>query len=104
MAECTEVFMKTNLLAAIAITTILAAGSGNAQQQVDWDKIEIKTTDLGNKTYMLEGQGGNITIAVGTDGIIMVDTQFAQLSEKINAAIKAISPLPLKYVINTHSM
>jgi len=64
--------------------------------------IQIKTTDLGNKTYMLEGQGGNITVAVGSDGIIMVDGQFAPLSEKITAAIKAISPLPVKYMINTH--
>ena len=32
----------------------------------------------------------------------MVDTQFAPLSDKIKAAIKAISPLPIKYVINTH--
>ena len=69
---------------------------------IDWDKIQIKTTDLGNKTYMLEGQGGNITVAVGTDGIIMVDGQFAPLSDKIKAAIKAISPLPIKYLINTH--
>ena len=61
-----------------------------------------KTTDLGNNTYMLEGQGGNITVAVGTDGIIMVDGQFAPLSDKIKAAIKAISPLPIKYLINTH--
>jgi glyoxylase-like metal-dependent hydrolase (beta-lactamase superfamily II) len=73
-----------------------------AQQPVDWDKIQIKTTDLGNKTYMLEGQGGNITVAVGTDGIIVVDTQFAPLYDKIKAAIAAISPLPVKYVINTH--
>ena len=51
---------------------------------------------------MLEGQGGNITVAVGTDGIIMVDGQFAPLSDKIKAAIKAISPLPIKYLINTH--
>src|SRR4029079_7032365 len=51
---------------------------------------------------MLMGQGGNITIAVGTDGIIMVDTQFAPLSDKIKAAIKAISPLPVKYAIITH--
>ena len=89
-------------LAALAATTMLFAGTALAQQQVDWDKIQIKTTDLGNKTYMLEGQGGNITIAVGTDGIIMVDTQFAPLSDKIKAAIKAISPLPIKYLINTH--
>jgi glyoxylase-like metal-dependent hydrolase (beta-lactamase superfamily II) len=51
---------------------------------------------------MLEGRGGNITVAVGSDGIIMVDGQFAQLSDKIKAAIKAISPLPIKYLINTH--
>jgi glyoxylase-like metal-dependent hydrolase (beta-lactamase superfamily II) len=90
------------MLAALAASSVCFASAAHAQGQVDWDKIEIKTTDLGNKTYRLEGQGGNITVAVGTDGIIMVDTQFAQLSEKIKAAIKAISPLPIKYAINTH--
>ena len=89
--------------AAFVAASLLMAGSANAQQPpIDWDKIQITTTDLGNKTYMLQGQGGNITIAVGTDGLIMVDTQFAPLSDKIKAAIKAISPLPIKYVINTH--
>src|SRR5215472_16962637 len=93
--------MHKTALATLAATALLA-GTAMAQQPVDWDKIQIKTTDLGNKTYMLEGQGGNITVAVGTDGIIMVDTQFAPLSEKIKAAVKAISPLPIKYLINTH--
>jgi cyclase len=94
--------MVRTVLAAFSTTTMLIAGSAHGQQPVDWDKVQIKTTDLGNKTYMLEGQGGNITVAVATDGIIMVDTQFAPLSDKIKAAIKAISPLPIKYVINTH--
>jgi cyclase len=94
--------MIRTMLLAFSATTLFMAGSTNAQQQVDWDKVQIKTTDLGNKTYMLEGQGGNITVAFGTDGIIMVDTQFAPLSEKIKAAIKAISPLPIKYIVNTH--
>jgi glyoxylase-like metal-dependent hydrolase (beta-lactamase superfamily II) len=89
-------------LALLAGATIAFAGSAYAQQQPDWDKIQIKKTDLGHNTYMLEGQGGNITVAVGTDGIIMVDTQFAPLSDKIKAAIKEISPLPIKYIINTH--
>src|SRR5262245_52063820 len=98
-------------LAALAATTLLIAGAASAQQQpappsapplIDWAKIEIKTTGLGNNTYMLTGQGGNITVAVGTDGIIMVDGQFAPLSEKIKAAIKAIAPLPIKYLVNTH--
>src|SRR5713101_4260189 len=94
--------MNRITLAALAATTVLFAGPAVAQQQVDWDKIQIKTTDLGNKTYMLEGQGGNITVAVGSDGIIMVDSQFAPLHDKIKAAIAKISPLPIKYLVITH--
>jgi glyoxylase-like metal-dependent hydrolase (beta-lactamase superfamily II) len=51
---------------------------------------------------MLEGAGGNITVAVAKDGIIMVDGQYAPLHDKIKAAIAAISNLPIKYLINTH--
>src|SRR6516225_2038175 len=57
--------MVKAMLAAISAAAIFAAWGAHAQQAVDWDKIQIKTTDLGNKTYMLEGQGGNITVAVG---------------------------------------
>jgi cyclase len=68
----------------------------------DFSKVEIKTTDLGDHVYMLEGQGGNITVAVARDGIIMVDGQFAPLHDKIKAAVGVISNLPVKYLINTH--
>ena len=68
----------------------------------DFDKVVIKTTDLGNKTYMLEGEGGNITVAVATDGVIMVDSQFAPLHDKIKAAITAISNQPIRYLLITH--
>src|SRR6476620_8978170 len=69
---------------------------------IDWGRIEIKATDLGNRTYMLTGAGGNITVAVGSDAIIMVDGQYAPLSDRIKAAIKDVSPLPIKYMVNTH--
>jgi cyclase len=94
--------MRRIILPLLAALATLLAAPAFAQPLIDWAKIEIKTHDLGNNTYMLEGQGGNITIAVGTDGIIMVDGQFAPLSDKIKAAIRAISPLPVKYLINTH--
>ena len=68
----------------------------------DFSKVEIKTTGLGENVYMLEGQGGNITVAVAKDGIIMVDGQFAPLHDKIKAAIEAISKQPIKYLVNTH--
>src|SRR6195952_243733 len=89
--------------------TLLLAGTAIAQQPPaaappppDFSKVEIKTTDLGDKVYMLEGQGGNITVAVAGDGIIMVDGQYAPLHDKIKAAIAGISKQPIKYLINTH--
>ena len=100
--------MNKIALAALSVATMMLAGAAQAQQPpaapplIDWNKIQIKTIDLGNKTYMLMGQGGNITVAVGTDAIIMVDGQFAPLSDKIKAAIKALAPAPVKYLINTH--
>src|SRR5690242_6944628 len=94
--------MRRFVTAALAGAALGLAGSAVAQQQRDFSKVEIKTIDLGNKTYMLVGDGGNITVAIGTDGIIMVDGQFAPLHDKIKAAITAISPLPIKYLVNTH--
>jgi glyoxylase-like metal-dependent hydrolase (beta-lactamase superfamily II) len=87
--------------AALAVSAIWLAGPASAQER-DFSKVQIKTIDLGHNTYRLEGDGGNITVAVGTDGIIMVDGQFAPLHDRILAAIRAISPLPIKYLINTH--
>ena len=65
-------------------------------------KVEIKTTKLAGNLYTLEGQGGAIGVLAGPDGILMVDRQFAPLTEKIVAAIKAIDPGPIRYLVNTH--
>ncbi len=95
---------------AVVVTALLLTGLAGAQQPPaaaappppDFSKVEIKTTDLGDGVYMLEGQGGNITVATAQDGIIMVDGEYAPLHDKIKAAISAISNLPVKYLINTH--
>ena len=79
-----------------------AAAPPAAPPPIDFSKVEIKTTDLGDDVYMLEGQGGNITVAVAKDGIIMVDGEYAPLHDKIKAAIATISNLPIKYLVNTH--
>jgi glyoxylase-like metal-dependent hydrolase (beta-lactamase superfamily II) len=51
---------------------------------------------------MLEGAGGNVTVAAGDDGIIMVDGQFAPMHDKLKAAIAAVTPQKVTYLINTH--
>jgi len=56
-------------LAALAGAALLSVGAAVAQHNVDFSKVEIKTTDLGNRTYMLEGQGGNIVAACGDDAV-----------------------------------
>ena len=85
---------------ALAAAFVSAANIAEAQQpQMD---VAVRTTDLGNRTYMLEGMGGNVTVAVGDDGIIMVDSQFANMHDKLKAAIDAISKQPIKYLVNTH--
>src|SRR6185503_3882437 len=85
-----------------AASMALIAANVDAAQQQDFSKVEVKTTDLGKNTYMLEGAGGNVTVAVGTDGVIMVDAQFAPMHDKLKAAIAKISKQPVKYLINTH--
>jgi glyoxylase-like metal-dependent hydrolase (beta-lactamase superfamily II) len=86
--------------AALSAALISVAGIAVAQQpQMD---VAVRTTDLGNRTYMLEGMGGNVTVAVADDGIIMVDAQFANMHDKLKAAIEAVSKQPIKYLINTH--
>lgn len=65
-------------VAVLAAGLALIAYTAEAQQ-TDFAAVTIKTTDLGHNTYMLQGAGGNITVAVGGDGAIMVDSEFAPL-------------------------
>ena len=85
------------LFAALAFAACTLLGQGQ-----DFSQVQIKTTKISNNFYTLEGSGGMIGILVGPDGVFMVDTQYAQLTEKIVAAIKAITPLPIKFIVNTH--
>ena len=68
----------------------------------DFSKINVVTTDLGHKTWMLEGAGGNVTVAAGDDAVIMVDGQFAPMHDKLKAAIAAVTPNKVAYLVNTH--
>jgi len=94
--------MKTRMLSSLAGVLLLAAPLAQAQGQQDFSQVQIKTTKLASNFYMLEGQGGQIGVLAGPDGVFMVDAQFAPLTDKIVAAIKQISDGRIKYVVNTH--
>lgn len=73
-----------------------------AAPQQDFSKVEIKTTKLAEGFYALEGSGGTIGILAGPDGVFMVDTQYAALTDKLVAAIRQVSSGPIRFMVNTH--
>src|SRR5688572_22546866 len=64
--------------------------------------VEVKATKVAGSVYMLTGAGGNIGVSVGSDGIVVVDDQYAPLAPKIEAALKTITDQPLRFILNTH--
>jgi hypothetical protein len=89
--------MQRKTLTAIA-TWMALASPAFAQQPTsapDFSKVEIKTMEFGDRTHVLEGQGGNMTVAAARNGVILVDGKFAPLYDKITAAIAAVSPQPV---------
>jgi len=102
MQNSPRTFRSLSVVAAITAGAVVAVGSAIAQQNQNFDNVQIDTVKVRDNIYMLVGAGGNTTIDVGSDGIMVIDTQFAPLSTKILAAIRAISDAPIRYVVNTH--
>ncbi|MDG2448965.1 MAG: MBL fold metallo-hydrolase [Saprospiraceae bacterium] len=73
-----------------------------SQAQSRFDKVQITPHQITDHTYMLEGSGGNIGLYIGQNEVLIIDSQFAPLSDKIKAAIQRISDKPLKWLVNTH--
>ena len=101
--------------ATAALALVLGIGTARAQAppppqppaaapapQQDFSKVEIKTTKLSGNFYTLEGSGGMIGVLAGPDGVFMVDSQYAPLTDKIVAAIKQISDGRIRFMVNTH--
>jgi glyoxylase-like metal-dependent hydrolase (beta-lactamase superfamily II) len=68
----------------------------------NFDTVQVTSTRLAENVHMLVGSGGNIGLMVGSDAVFVVDDQFAPLTPKILSAIKAITPQPVRFVLNTH--
>ena len=86
--------LLTMLLSLAAVQTAWA--------QRDFSNVEIIPHHVAGTYYYLEGAGGNIGLSVGEDGVVMVDDQFAPLTDKILAAIRTLNDGEIRFVINTH--
>ena len=76
--------------------------SGTQAQEDKYAGVEIKTHQVAPGIYMLVGEGGNIGVSAGADGVFMIDDQFAPLTGKITAAVAALSDQPIRFLVNTH--
>jgi cyclase len=76
-----------------------AAGGG----QPNFANVEVHVLPVQGNIYMLVGAGGNVTLQIGEDGVLLVDTSVAEMSDKIVAAIRKLTDKPIRYIINTHA-
>jgi cyclase len=90
--------ISARLLSVLAVC--LAATPVAAQD--DFSGVVITPHHAAGNVHYLEGQGGNIGLSIGEDGVVMVDDQFAPLTERILAAIRSLSDGPIRFVINSH--
>jgi glyoxylase-like metal-dependent hydrolase (beta-lactamase superfamily II) len=86
------------LFAAVAALAL----PGPAQARQAMDSVQIRTVPLNRGVYMMVGAGGNIALASGDDAAFLVDDQYAPLTPKILAAIRAITDKPVRFMVNTH--
>ena len=96
------------------LLALAVACSIGTYAQINYAKIEILTEQYSPNLYMLagapgdadphhpDGAGGRIGLLTGPDGIFMVDSQYEQVTAKVLAAIRKISPQPIRYLANTH--
>ena len=85
----------------LTILSLALIGTKAVAQQ-DFDAVEVNVLPVQGNVYMIVGAGGNIAMQLGDEGVVLVDTQFAQVSERVLAAIRAMTSKPILAVINTH--
>jgi len=89
--------MKTACLFTLLLTAALSVSAQN-----NFDTVQIQPVKITDAIYMLKGAGGNIGLLVGKEGSLLIDDQYAPLSNKINGAVKTIDPGEIRFLINTH--
>jgi glyoxylase-like metal-dependent hydrolase (beta-lactamase superfamily II) len=94
--------MYTRTIVRACAAALLGISVASAQD-IDFSSAEIHTQHVQGNVYMLVGPIGNTTVQIGEQGVIVVDTQFAELSDKILDAIATLTDKPVRYVINTHA-
>ena len=88
------------------LATMLVVGflipPAHADAQRDFSDVDVTAHHVAGSVYYLAGSGGNIGLSVGEDGVVMIDDQFAGLTDNILGAIRALTDGEIRFVVNTH--
>lgn len=84
------------------LSMLFAAICSLSMAQTNFDTVKIRPVTVTEKIYMLKGAGGNIGVLTGKDGVLLIDDQYAPLSEKIMDAVKSFNSGDIRVLINTH--
>jgi glyoxylase-like metal-dependent hydrolase (beta-lactamase superfamily II) len=90
------------MVVALGISLFVGGLTAVVMAQNNFDKVEIKTEKLADGVWVMYGAGGNIGLCAGSDGALLIDDQYAELSPKILAAAKQAGGQPIRWVVNTH--
>lgn len=90
--------LRTRILASVYLLTV----ASSALAQRDFSNVEIVPHHVAGSFYYLEGAGGNIGVSIGEDGVVMIDDQYAPLTDRIVAAIRDLTSSEIRFLINTH--
>jgi cyclase len=88
----------------IAADLILLSTTGLAFGQGDFTGVELSITPVAGNVFMVQrpGGGGNIGVQVGPDGVLLVDSLFAPLADKLVAAVQRVTDEEIRFLVNTH--
>ena len=86
----------------IALTAAVSLSFGAFAQDDPFADVTIETVPVAGNLSMLVGQGGNIGVSAGEDGVLIIDDQFAPLADRIRTALEALGSDTPKFVLNTH--
>jgi glyoxylase-like metal-dependent hydrolase (beta-lactamase superfamily II) len=85
------------------IATLCSAGASYGQLG-NFEGVELNIVPVAGNVYMVQrpGGGANIGVFVGPEGVLLVDSLFAPLADKLVAAVKEVTDSEIRFLINTH--
>ena len=96
--------MRRSILVFLTLvsTALYTSGHGDGTHSDQSQDVTFKSTKVSGNVYMLQGRGGNIGAISGPEGLLIIDDDYRNMSEKLHDALKELGSATPRYIINTH--